>query len=87
MALERAQGDGDAKSILSKARQVGLAGRGGRGDDGRAIGDQDWVVVQQRRCASGWSMMVAMTGVVASVRRGEESSEREMKWEQQQHVT
>ena len=30
--------------------------------------------------------MVAMASVVGSVRRGEESSEREMKWEQQQHV-
>ena len=66
---------------------MGLAVRGGRGDDSRATGELDWVVVQQRRHMSGWSMMVGMVGMVDSVHYGEESREREMKWEQQQHVT
>ena len=59
-----------------------LAGQGGRGDDGRAAGELDWVVVQRRQRASGWSTVAAaMAGAFTSFRRGEESREREMEWE------
>ena len=39
-------GDGDAKYALTKNRQVELAGRGGRGDDGKAAGELTSIVVQ-----------------------------------------
>ena len=55
VVLRRNRGDSDAKCALTLARQVGLAGRGGRGDDGGAASELDWVVVQRRWCTSGWS--------------------------------
>ena len=75
------------KCVLTLARQVGLVGQGGRGDDGGAARELDLVVVQRQQHAIGWSTVVAaMAGVVASVQLGEESRGREMEWEQQQHV-
>ena len=47
VALQRNHGDSDAKCTLTLAQQEGLAGRGGRGDDGRTDGELDWVVVQR----------------------------------------
>ena len=79
--LQRNRGDGNAKCALTLARQVGLAGQGGRGDDGGATGELDRVVVQRRWRTSGCSTVAAMVGAVTSVRHGEESREREMEWE------
>ena len=44
--VSQAHGGGEAKCALTLARQVGLAGRNGRGDAGRATSELDWAVVQ-----------------------------------------
>ena len=47
--LQRGRGDGDAKYALTKVRQEGIAGRGGRGDYDCFAGELNWTVVQRQR--------------------------------------
>ena len=58
--LQQNHGDGDVKCALTLAQQVGLAGQGGRGDDGGAASELDWAVVQQRRCYAVAELVATM---------------------------
>ena len=48
-ALQRGRGDGEANYALTKARQEGIAGWGGRVDYGGAAGKLNWTVEQRRQ--------------------------------------